>query len=99
MLYLGINKYKLTKDDIKIIREDCKKHIEDNDEYRNFEDCWLECTIDDGSMVIDCHIWNQQEYDIASKNKVVISIYDTYINKDDHRVTDTKSDSIEIDLT
>ena len=95
-----LNGYILTEDDLKFIRKDCLEYLADNNGLNQDPDDsnnWVECIIGGGSIVVDCHLWTNTI--INHEYKIVIDIYDTYVDPDDdHRITDTASDHVSIDL-
>lgn len=97
---MQLNGYTLSELDLEIIREDCNEYLDknnglspDTDDSNN----WVECIIDGGSWVVDCHMYDNKKYDPDNESKIVIRIYDTYI-EDGHRCTDTASDCVYIYL-
>ena len=89
-------KYKLTKVDIEIIKEETYKRlaleIESAEWVEKSIDVWQDVVIGGGSIVVDCHIHDSKEYDPDEDDKIYVIIYDTYVNETDHRVTDTSTE-------
>lgn len=95
-----LNGCELTDLDLEIIREDCSKYLDQNnglDPDPDDSNNWVECIIGGGSWVVDCHMHSNKINDPNDEDTIVIRIFDTYIDED-HRVTDTGSDNVDIYL-